>query len=281
MKRLTTIEIELNSLVQAADIQTGDFVWLFADITKMALHYRRQGTRFDPNALIDQVLEQIGPEGTLVLPTLNFDLKGGEHWGRDITAGMCGALSEIARKRSDFERTKNALHSFVVKGKLKDEIFACDYLCSYGKGSVFEFMAEKNCKLLSIDLSLHNSFTFIHYIEEIERVPYRRDRVVDITVNGKVEHFRIYSKKGGYSLDLAPLERVLREKGIIKNVDTEHFPVWTLDLVESIPYVQEELRKNKAKNILRFDLVSKLKETLRSFGWRSKNDKIREAARSH
>jgi len=276
---MTENDEHIISLVRNTGIKNGDFVWLFADITRLVLAYRKQRKRFDPNVLIDQVLEQIGPEGTLILPTLNFDLKSGEHYDRHKTAGMCGALSETARKRSDFERTKNALHSFVVKGNLKDEIFACDHLCSYGKGSVFELMAEKNCKLLSIDLSLHDSFTFIHYIEEIERVPYRHDRVVYITVDGKVEHFRIYSKKAGYSLELAPLEKVLREKGIIKDVNSDQFSVWTLDLVESIPFVEEELRINKAKNILRFDLLSKLKETLKSFGWQSTNDKIREAAR--
>ena len=274
------LQTEIAALVRNAGIQAGDFVWLFADITRMALHYRRQGERFDPNMLLDEVLTTIGSEGTLVLPTFNFDLRNGEHFDRENIAGMCGSLSETARKRPDFERTKNALHSFVVKGKLRDEIFACDHLCSYGKGSVFELMAEKHCKLLAIDLSLHNSFTFIHYIEEIESVPYRYDRVIDLEVDGVIEHFRIYSKKPGYSLDLGPLEKVLREKGKLKDVENTHFSFWVLDLVESFPMVQEELRENKAKNILRFDLVSKLKEMLKSFGWRSKNDKIREAART-
>ena len=271
---------DIAALISNAGIQAGDFVWLFADVTKMALHYRRAGERFDPNLLIDAVLEAIGPEGTLILPTLNFDLRTGESWNREKTAGVCGALSEIARRRRDFERTKNALHSFVVKGKLRDKLFECDHLCSYGKGSVFELMHTENCTLLSIDLSLHNSFTFIHYIEEIERVPYRYDRVVKVNVGDKVEQFRIFSKKAGYSLDLHPLEMVLREKRLIKDLSEQPFSVWTMDLANSIPAVQEELRKNKAKNILRFDVVAKLKETLRSFGWRSKNDKIREAART-
>ena len=63
------------SLVRNSGIKNGDFVWLFADITRLVLSYRKQGKRFDPNVLIDRVLEQIGPEGTLILPTLNFDLK--------------------------------------------------------------------------------------------------------------------------------------------------------------------------------------------------------------
>jgi len=271
---------DIAAFIRNAGIQAGDFVWLFVDVTKMALHYRRAGERFDPNSLIDETLQAIGPEGTLILPTLNFDLRSGESWDPENTAGMCGTLSEVARKRLDFDRTQNALHSFTVKGKLRDELFACDHLCSYGKGSIFELMHTENCKLLSIDLSLHNSFTFIHYIEEIERVPYRYDRVVDVSVNGLVEHFRIFSKKSGYSLDLHTLETVLREKGVIKDVKADPFTVWTMNLVDSIPIVQEELRVNKAKNILRFDMITKLKDMLKTVGWRSKNDKIREAART-
>lgn len=271
---------DIAALLRSAGIQAGDFVWLFADVTKMALHYRRAGERFDPNTLIDETLSVIGLDGTLVLPTFNFDLRSGESWDPEKTAGMCGTLSEVARKRPDFDRTQNALHSFTVKGKLRDELFACDHLCSYGKGSVFELMHTENCKLLSIDLSLNNSFTFIHYIEEIERVPYRYDRVVDVSVNGSVEHFRIFSKKSGYSLDLHTLERVMREIGVIKDVEADPFTVWTMNLVDSISVVQEELRVNKAKNILRFDIMTKLKDMLKSVGWRSKNDKIREAART-
>ena len=275
------IDDEIASLIKNTGINAGDFVWLFADVTRLALYSRKQGERFDMNILIDRVLDAIGPEGTLILPTFNFDLRSGENFDPQKTATVCGALSEAARLRPDFERTKNALHSFVVKGKLKEALFACDRLCSYGKGSIFELVADQKCQLLSIDLSLHNSFTFIHYIEEIARVPYRYDRVVDIKVEGgNVEHFRLFSKRSGYSLDLGQLENVFRKEGIIKDIESDLCKVWTLDLAGSIPLVQVELNENKARNILRFDLVAKLKETLKSWGWRSKNDKIREAART-
>lgn len=273
-----SISDELKNLASA--VRPGAFVWVFADVTGLAIAARKQRERFDPNHIIDAFLERLGPTGTLILPTFNFDLRQGENYDIEQTKSVCGALSETARKRSDFSRSGNALHSFVLHGALKEAFLACDTSTSFGPNSPFALMAEKGCELVAINLDLQRSYTFIHHIEELERVPYRHQKKIVLTTpKGQVE-YSLFAKKPGFGLELSALEKQFKRAGLIKEISSEVCAAWILDLEASVPLVQEELRANGAKSIIQFSAKNWLRDTLKNWGWRTKNDKIREAART-
>jgi len=43
-------------------------------------------------------------------------------------------------------------------------------------GSPFHFLYEKRAKMISIDIPIQKSFTFVHYVEEMKKVNYRYNK---------------------------------------------------------------------------------------------------------
>src|SRR5690606_60081 len=107
----------------------------------------------NPNQLLQILLDYLGPEGTLLIPTFNFSSWSTSHY-YDIleTPSEMGILTEVARDRKDGVRTKHPIYSFMVFGKLKDEFITCDDKEAYGDNSVFSLFHRLDGNMMSIGL---------------------------------------------------------------------------------------------------------------------------------
>lgn len=119
-----------------------------------------------PNAVIDSLVELITPEGTLLFPTFNFTEWTEAHYF-DIkhTPSRMGILTETARQRPGFERSKHPVYSFAVFGSLQNEFLRNDSPNCFGSQSIFSLIHQHNTLMLSLGLDFNSTFSLTHHVE--------------------------------------------------------------------------------------------------------------------
>lgn len=157
-------------------IQKGDCLYVVSDCLELAKAVREAGGRFSPDRLIDKLQELVGEEGTLLFPTFNWDFCQGAAFDYYKTPVKTGALSKAALKREEFARTEHALYSFAVWGKDREKLLANKNVNSFGPGTIFEYMYEKNAKVMVIGIGPLKGTTYIHHVEQMVEVPYRYNK---------------------------------------------------------------------------------------------------------
>jgi aminoglycoside 3-N-acetyltransferase len=125
--------------------------------------------------VIGTFLELVGPDGTVLFPTFNFQSWTETHYF-DIyeTPGMMGVIGELARARPDAVRTPHPIYSFAALGGNCAAFGRCDDVEAFGDDSVFGLFHRLNGMIVSIGLDFNNTFSFHHYVEYKTGCDYRR-----------------------------------------------------------------------------------------------------------
>jgi len=126
-----------------------------------------------PAAVVDAVLDAIGPEGTAVFPTFT-----GRNM-RDLDAKIedmmyTGVIPRTARLRDDFTKSRHPLYSICAKGPLART------LCEMNDRTIFpaaehkflHWMGERGGKALLLGVD-HDSSSTVHLIEEFGDLEYK------------------------------------------------------------------------------------------------------------
>lgn len=257
MKQEQYISYE-NIIFELEQIKQGDIVYIVSDILKLSVVCRENGERMDLNRFIDSIQQKVGPEGTVLIPTFNWDFCKGETYDIRKTVSRTGALGNAALKRTDFQRTRHPLYSFMVWGKAKEELANADGKDAFGEDSVFGYLYRNKAKALVIGLPTLSGLTFIHYIEQMVGVPYRysKDFTAGYIDENGVETVKTYSM---YVRDLdmdpkhingfEPLGKILEEKGISVNYLINGIPFHVVNLVEMYPVVEADILQNDSRNM--------------------------------
>jgi aminoglycoside 3-N-acetyltransferase len=286
-------------MVRQLDIKPGSLVWVTADVTRLALAGRRLEVGFSIDHFIDCLKQVLGKGGTLVIPAFNFNLKNNDSYYPSKTLPITGALAVAAMKRPEFIRTKNPLHSFLAWGEQAEALVALDNRSSFAEDSPFAFFREHHGIMLLIDTTITAAFTFVHHVEEMENVSYRRFRRMGVFVGGEAgkqgsgevgkrgsgedgrtvgREVVLYAKKPGWTMDLAGLERILVEKEIAKRMLINKISFTLVDLQAAYTVIKEDIERNNAKNLARFSFRLYLREmaksTLAAAGIHTLSDKI-------
>lgn len=154
-------------------IKKGDVVYVVSDVLELAKQAREHGERFDRDAFLTSLQKKVGEEGTLLIPTFNWDFCKGIAFDYRTTPCRTGALGTAALKRSDFVRTKHPIYSFAVWGKDSRYLFEQDEPNSFGENSIFDYMYKQDAKALVIGLDAMDGLTFMHHVEQMVGVPFR------------------------------------------------------------------------------------------------------------
>ena len=155
-------------------LDNGDIVYLVSDLTNLFVKFKKMNLKFDINKLIDSILNKIDSNGTLLIPTFNWDYCKGIDFHYLHTKSMTGVLGKTALLRKDFDRTNNPIYSFAVTGKYKNYLLKFKNEDCFGNKSPFDFLYKKNAKYVSIDINFRDyGFTPIHYAEQKANASYR------------------------------------------------------------------------------------------------------------
>ena len=97
--------IDFEKIFHNLNIKKGDNIIINSDIKKILIHYKKQKEKLNPNLILDSVLSKIGDDGTLLLPTFNWDFCNGKEFNYFKTPSKSGSLTKVALSRNDFIRT--------------------------------------------------------------------------------------------------------------------------------------------------------------------------------
>ncbi len=258
--------MDLRSWPAKMGVAPGDRILLMADVTRLAWSFRKANARFKPEDLIDAFLALLGPEGTLIVPTFNFDLQPGENFDLRRTPTITGALGNAALAHHAFARTGNALHSFAVAGALRSEFLAIDPTSSFGLRSPFALLNDHAFRVIAIDMPLEPAFSYVHHVEERMNVWYRKLKRITIRYterDGRTldREFELFAKRPGFVNDFKELEPLLGDALAQRTIDGSN--VLIVDLRKAHPVIENDIRNNRARRIVRFRWKWWLRDQLR------------------
>ena len=168
------------------------------------------------------LLDYLGPDGTLVVPTFNFDFAKGKPYDRQRTAsrGM-GALSEYVRLMPGSMRSPHPLQSVAAIGPRAQQICGPDTPSPFEPGSAWATLVDLNARVLLLGTIMQYATVF-HVPEQAIGVPYRYWKeftapYVDRDVT-RERTYKLYVRDLDLDpyLELARLEKALRVRGVLK-----------------------------------------------------------------
>ncbi len=132
---------------------------------------------------LDVVLDLLGTDGTLVVPTFNFGFARGQPYdpAQTHSQGM-GVFSEWVRQQAQACRTLHPLQSVAAMGRWAQDLAQRDTPGAFDPGSAFERMLDLDFKLLLLGADIQAA-SMIHYSEQRAAVPYRYWKDFTGTVN--------------------------------------------------------------------------------------------------
>ena len=196
----------------------GDVV--FAHSSLSAFGYVEGGV----DTVIDALLEGVGAQGTLVLPTFTwgaFHAATGVRFDLVNTPCETGRIPETFRGREGVLRSSHICHSVAALGPQAEHALG-EGVSSFGRGSTFDRLYRLDCWNLLLGVSF-NSCTALHSAEELEHVPYRAYRgfphSVVVHSGGRTEPSRSieFLRQDGSSNDFARMGPILERDGVTRS----------------------------------------------------------------
>lgn len=251
--------ISYQKLPSILKIEKGDVILLTSDITDLFLQCQENGEILDVNILLDNFQEAIGEEGTLLIPTYNWGFCQGKAFDYKKTPSKTGAIGNAALRRKDFTRTKHPIYSFAVWGKDAVKLAEMDNIESFGPDSPFAYLEQVDAKNVFIGASLRNSFTYIHYIEQKLKAPYRfskvfRSHYIDQDKVDTVRDYSMYVRNLDLDVVCAPnpFVDILYANQVVQHGLINGVPYEVIRFSEVTPYIQNDILYNRSKNLCKY-----------------------------
>ncbi len=246
--------VTIPELVRQLELPRGGVLWVASDLFRLGYAAWENGERFQPGDLIDQLLDALGPDGTLLFPAFTWGPLRGEAFDLRRSAPDTGTLSRVAWKRRDFGRTRHPVHSFCVTGPMRDELCALENRSSFGGDSPFAALHRVGARMLMIDIDYQGSFTFVHYVEESEGVWYRRlrdypVRYTDASGETRSERYTVSTRLPGVYTYVVDLGTELERRGDAVRREINGIPFRLIDLVRAHDTIRAEIREHGGRRL--------------------------------
>jgi aminoglycoside N3'-acetyltransferase len=223
-------------------LNRGDTVLFHSSMARTFRYLLSKGAKPDPRAVIDSILDQVGPEGTVLFPLFNFDFPTEKKFSMLTTPSQMGVITEFSRLNFAGARTGHPIYSFYAIGALSEEFKGLNNRSGYGPDSPFAKLLELNGKVASVDLDDQHSMTMYHFVEEKMRVDYRYFK----TFSGSYEDLNGSVTSEEYILYVRDLER-----GIVTNLNRMGEILWSEGLyIGNRPGVGNGLRIIQAESFV-------------------------------
>jgi aminoglycoside 3-N-acetyltransferase len=248
--------IKLKDIIKQFPFKKGDNIFLTSDVKQLLYSCMEHNDDTDLNVFIDSIIEVIGEEGTLVIPTFNWGFCKGQPFDYYKTPCKTGSLGKIALKRDDFKRTKHPIYSFAVWGKGQAELCAMNNKSSFGADSPFTYVTKHHFQNLFVDKDCQHSFVYVHYVEEQVGISYRylKDFTADYT-----DEFGV-TKQATYSMNVRdldldvfitiyPLEEDFVKAGVSKRYKVNDIDYKVIDLAGAYPIIADDIKHNRSRKV--------------------------------
>ncbi|HRQ24098.1 MAG TPA: AAC(3) family N-acetyltransferase [Anaerolineales bacterium] len=190
-------------------------------------------------------------EGTLIMPTFNFDFNKGTPWDVRTTPSKMGVLTELVRTDPRAKRVFHPFYSFAILGKHAEILGSLRYKSAYERDSVFGKLRDLDGKIMVIGLSYNNSMTFFHHIEQMEGVDYRflKQFTGEVTDENGVTYTDTFEMlvrdvdKGVMTM-VDPMGALMEEHGVIKSAKIGDADVKLMKANEVYEFTAREMKRD-------------------------------------
>jgi aminoglycoside 3-N-acetyltransferase len=204
-----------------------------------------------PQTVVNALEAALGPEGTLIMPTFNFDFNKGQPWDVRATPSKMGVLTELVRQDPRAKRVFHPFYSFAVLGKHAGMLGGLRYKSSYERDSVFGRLRDLDGKIMVIGLSYTNSMTFFHHIEQMEGVDYRflkqfTGEVTDWDGTTRTDTFEMLVRDidKGVITEVDPMGELMEREGVIRVGKIGEAAVKLMKATEVYTFTAREMRRD-------------------------------------
>lgn len=233
--------------LQNLGLSAGDIVLVHSSLS--SLGYVEGG----PETVIDALLETLGPQGTLLMPSFQ---SGGEH---ALTRQDCefdirtsrselGIITEKFRLRPGVIRSLNPTHCTAGIGPKAADILQDHQYCtvSVGKNSPYDKLTKMGGKILLLGVT-HESDTTLHFVENTNGAPTLSQEKFEPTVidtDGRCWIVPMYPHMPGLKRKYGIVEDLLLNAGVQRNGPVGAATARLIDAGKMADLVGREIRKN-------------------------------------
>ena len=198
--------------------------------------------------LIDYIVDYLGPNGTLVVPTFSYSFTKNEVFDVQNTKSTIGKFSEFFRKMPGVVRSYHPIFSVAAIGKNKDLFKLSEIKDCFGKNTSFDLLYKFDAKLMN--LGCYFNLTYAHYVEQKLKVNYRYFKYFEgiVKLNSKKLYtktrYYVGNKTIRYTLNLDFLKNKLIEKNKIKIIPFGRLASYTVSARDFFDYANEIIKKD-------------------------------------
>ena len=154
-----------------AGIQQGDVIFVHSHASPI-IGFGKVATQRNLENLKNAFLESVGSNGTLIIPTFNFDFCQGKKYVHEETPSQVGIFSNYMLGAQGDLRSFHPIYSAVAIGRESKSLVTSLSNSSFGHGSLFHWLHTRGAKLVFFNVDFYYC-TFIHYVEQAVGVDYR------------------------------------------------------------------------------------------------------------
>ncbi len=226
--------------IRALGVAPGDLLQVHSSLSRLG--YVEGGA----DAVVDALLEVVGPEGTLMVPTFN-------HGAADIydprtTPSTNGAVTEALRKRPEARRSVHATHPYAAIGPLA-EVLTAGHLevDTFDRASPLGKLADRGgwVLLLGVGMRANTSAHIGEWMAQTHCIGWnewpRRVRLEDGRI---IPAWSVIWRNGPCLIEWDPLESRMRSRGMIRSSrigEGEAHLMKALDVIEVTFEMTQEL----------------------------------------
>jgi len=174
-------------------------------------------------SIISTFQENLTSSGTLIMPTFNYDFCKSGIYDHFNSPSQVGQLTELFRLSDGVKRSLHPVYSFALWGSKQEPFLKTTSSSGFGSDSFFSKINDSNTLILMMGVDF-NTLTFIHYIEEHLKVPYRflKEFRGTFSLGETSQNYvaQIFSRKLELDLrlNLIPIQKEMIDQGIAKSV---------------------------------------------------------------
>ena len=255
-KKLKTYQ-KFIKIFKKIGIKKGDILYVASDLLKILVSFRKEKKELDLDIFINTLIKSVGSNGTILIPTYNWDFCKKKSFDIKNTKSECGALSNHSIKRKDFKRTKHPIYSFAVWGKYKNLLVNLKNRSAWSANSPFDFLFKKKAKNLFIGIDYKEAFTMDHYFEQKVNVKYRyhktfTSKYIDEKNSKKIKKYTMFVRKTNLC-DTTKISNLLDVELIkikaLKKIKLKNVLFSLIDLNLASKIIIDDLKKEKSNFI--------------------------------
>ncbi len=215
---------QLVEALQKVGVNYGSILMVHVSLGRIGINKAGHDEATAYGELLRALKIAVGDKGTILVPTYTYSLGHGEIFDAMNTPSRIGVFSEFVRTSPGFIRSREPMLAVSGRGPAAESLLGKLPTTCYGRGSVYDRLANVDATIVTIGLDLHWA-TFRHHSEELANVPYRRIKNFD----GRIleSDGSVVSESWSYFAapfieccrpNVTQLAKSLREEGVARSV---------------------------------------------------------------